>query len=136
LKLYKQTGEREEQELTDNLKQVRSHLEAEQKHLRDELAQLETNAPQPTEARREGSPFGKREEEATESSELEKRLALEKRVGGALAEIEHALRKLDAGSYGLCDVCGKQISPGRLEALPQASLCVDCKTKNEKAKVG
>jgi len=122
--------------LTDNLKQVRSRLETEQKHLREELAQLETSAPQPTEARREGSPFGKREEEATESLELEKRLALEKRVGGALAEIEQALHKLDAGTYGLCDVCGKKISPDRLEALPQASLCVDCKAKGEKAKVG
>ena len=121
--------------MTDNLKQIRSRLEAEDKRLRAELTQLETDA-QPTEARREGSPFGKREEEATESSELEKRLALEKRIGGAIAEIEHALHKLDAGTYGLCDSCGKPISPDRLEALPQASLCIDCKAKNEKAKVG
>jgi DnaK suppressor protein len=120
--------------LTDNLKQVRSRLEAEDKRLRDELAQLETNA-QPTEARREGSPFGKREEEATESSELEKRLALEKRIGGAMSEIEHALHKLDDGTYGLCDICGKPISPDRLEALPQASHCVDCRAKNAKGKV-
>ena len=122
--------------MTDNLRQVRSRLEDEQKRLRDELTQLETTAPQPTEARREGSPFGKREEEATESSELEKRLAMEKRIGGAMAEIEHALRKLDEGTYGLCDSCGKPISPDRLEALPQASLCIDCKAKGEKAKVG
>ena len=122
--------------MTDNLKQVRSRLEDEQKRLRDELTQLETTAPQPTEARREGSPFGKREEEATESSELEKRLAMEKRIGGAMAEIEHALRKLDEGTYGLCDSCGKKISPDRLEALPQASLCIDCKAKTAKAKVG
>ena len=120
--------------MTHNLKQVRSRLEAEDKRLRDELAQLETEA-QPTEARREGSPFGKREEEAAESSDLEKRLALEKRVGGAMSEIEHALRKLDEGTYGLCDSCGKPISPDRLEALPQASLCIDCKARGEKAKV-
>ena len=121
--------------MTDNLKQIRSRLETEDKRLRDELTQLETES-QPTETRREGSPFGKREEEATESSELEKRLAMEKRIGGAMAEIEHALRKLDEGTYGLCDSCGKKISPERLEALPQASLCIDCKAKNEKAKVG
>jgi DnaK suppressor protein len=120
--------------MTNKLKQLRSHLENEQKRLRQELEQLETDA-QPTEARREGSPFGKREEEATESLELEKRLALEKRIGGALTEIEHALRKFDEGTYGSCDGCGKPISPDRLEALPQASLCVDCKAKNEKGKV-
>lgn len=120
--------------MTDNLKQIRSRLEAEEKRLHDELAQLETEA-QPTEARREGSPFGKREEEATESSDLEKRLAMEKRIGGALSEIEHALHKLDEGTYGLCDSCTKPISPDRLEALPQASLCVDCKAKGAKGKV-
>ena len=120
--------------MTANLKQIRSRLEAEDKRLRDELAQLETEG-QPSETRREGSPFGKREEEATESSELEKRLALEKRISGAMAEIEHALRKLDAGTYGLCDSCGKPIAPDRLEALPQASLCVDCKAKAQKGKV-
>ena len=121
--------------MTNNLKQVRSRLEDEQKRLRQELAQLETSAQTP-EVRREGSPFGKREEEATESLELEKRLALENRVGGALAEIEHALRKFDEGTYGLCDICGKPISPDRLEALPQASHCVDCKAKGAKGKVG
>ena len=119
--------------MADNLKQIRSRLQAEDKRLRDELTQLETEA-QPSETRREGSPFGKREEEATESSELEKRLAMEKRISGAMSEIEHALRKLDAGTYGLCDGCGKQISPDRLEALPQASLCVDCKAKVAKGK--
>ncbi len=120
--------------MADNLKQVRSRLQAENKRLHDELAQIETEA-QPTETRREGSPFGKREEEATESSDLEKRLALEKRIGGALSEIEHALHKLDAGTYGLCDICGKAISPERLEALPQATVCVDCKAKGAKGKV-
>lgn len=117
-----------------NLKQIRSRLEDEQKRLHQELEQLETSG-QPSEARREGSPFGKREEEASESLELEKRVALENRVGGAIAEIEHALHKLDAGTYGLCDSCGKPISPDRLEALPQASLCMDCKAKNAKGKV-
>ena len=120
--------------MSDNLKQIRSLLKAEEKRLRDELAQIETEA-QTTEAHREGSPFGKREEEATESSDLEKRLAMEKRIGGAMTEIEHALHKLDEGTYGKCDVCGKTISPERLEALPQASVCVDCKAKGAKGKV-
>ncbi|MBI2850393.1 MAG: TraR/DksA C4-type zinc finger protein [Chloroflexi bacterium] len=117
-----------------NLKQVRSRLEDEQKRLRQERAQLETGA-QTTETRREGSPFGKREEEATESMELEKRLSLEKRITDSLAEIEHVLRKLEAGTYGLCDICGKPIPAERLEALPQASLCLDCKAKSVKGKV-
>jgi len=78
--------------------------------------------------RREGSPFGKREEEASEASELEKRLALEKKLRVKLAEIEHALEKYETGTYGLCDSCGQPIELTRLEALPQANLCLNCKT--------
>ncbi|MBI2852819.1 MAG: TraR/DksA C4-type zinc finger protein [Chloroflexi bacterium] len=84
---------------------------------------------QSADVRREGSPFGKREEEATESFELEKRLALEKQVRANLAEIEHALQKFEKGTYGSCDVCGQPIDPGRLEVLPQANLCLSCKAK-------
>ena len=120
--------------MANNLKQLRSRLEDEQKRLRQELVQLESGAQTP-ETRREGSPFGKRGEEATESLELEKRLALEKNVGEAKSEIERALRKMDEGTYGTCDVCGKTIPPERLEALPQATLCLDCRAKHLKAKV-
>jgi RNA polymerase-binding protein DksA len=112
-------------------------LENEQRRLTDELAQLQAGQ-HPTEERREGSPFGKREEEATESFELEKRLALEKRTREQLAEVEHALHKLEEGTYGLCDICGQPIDPARLEALPQASLCLNCKAqqaKNAKGKI-
>jgi RNA polymerase-binding transcription factor len=42
-------------------------------------------------------------------------------------EIDRALAKLDAGTYGICDVCGEQIAQERLEALPWATLCVTCK---------
>jgi RNA polymerase-binding protein DksA len=91
----------------------------------------------PAEERREGSPFGKREEEAAEAAELETRLELEKRVREQLAAVEHALVKYDEGTYGLCDSCGQSIGPERLEALPQANLCLNCKAsqaKNAKGK--
>ncbi len=42
-------------------------------------------------------------------------------------EVQAALQKLDRGTYGLCERCGRAIPPGRLEALPWAVLCVDCK---------
>ena len=43
-----------------------------------------------------------------------------------LGEIEHALDKFDAGSYGICENCGKPISEPRLEAKPAARYCIDC----------
>lgn len=117
--------------MTAKFDELRSHLESERKRLLAELEEWESNV-RSADTRREGSPFGKREEEATESFELEKRLAVEKQVRGHLAEVEHALEKFEKGTYGLCDNCGRPIAPNRLEALPQASLCLDCKAKNAK----
>ena len=117
--------------MTTGFNLLRSRLKREHKHLTAELEQLEASV-RPIEERREGSPFGKREEEATETFELEKRLALEKRLKDQMAEVEHALHKFEEGTYGLCDICGKPIDPARLEALPQANLCLDCKAKQAK----
>jgi RNA polymerase-binding protein DksA len=46
-----------------------------------------------------------------------------------LREVEAALARMDAGTYGICVRCGNPIAPDRLEALPWASLCIDCKQK-------
>jgi len=119
--------------VTASFTKLRSRLESERKRLVGELEQLATNVRE-AETGREGSPFGKREEEATESFEFEKRLALEKQTRDHLAEVEHALRKFKEGTYGSCDSCGKLIDPARLEVLPQASLCLGCKAKNPKGR--
>ncbi len=117
-----------------NFKIIRLRLENDSKRLTEQLEQL--RASRPTDERREGSPFGKREEEATETAELENRMALEKRILSQLAEVENALNKFKKGSYGICESCGESINPARLEALPQAMLCMSCKAtqaKNAKA---
>jgi len=110
---------------------LRARLESERKRLIEEMEQLKSTI-RPADERREGSPFGKREEEATESYELERRLTLEKSIREQLALVEHALQKFEDGTYGLCDNCGKPIAPERLEALPQATMCLDCKARQAK----
>jgi DnaK suppressor protein len=40
--------------------------------------------------------------------------------------IERAIEKLEEGTYGTCDNCGKQIVAGRLNAAPESALCIDC----------
>jgi RNA polymerase-binding transcription factor len=47
-----------------------------------------------------------------------------------LADVNTAIAKLDAGTYGVCDRCGNEISPDRLEFRPMSVLCVDCKSKS------
>lgn len=47
----------------------------------------------------------------------------------ALGEVEDALGKLDAGTYGKCEACGGPIASARLEAKPAARLCIECASK-------
>jgi len=55
-----------------------------------------------------------------------RRISLLEKMEDQLGEIEKALQRIDAGTYGQCNNCGKFILPERLEALPYAELCIDC----------
>ena len=48
------------------------------------------------------------------------------RAAETLADIQHALRRLDAGGYGSCERCGRTMPLERLQAIPSARLCVSC----------
>jgi len=110
--------------LYEQLKKERTRLESELQRLKAEEKSADEQ--------REGSPFGKRAEGATEAFEMEKRMALGKKLTDSLAEVEHAIKKYEAGIYDICDICGNTIELARLEALPQASLCLQCKASRTK----
>ena len=111
--------------------ELHQRLKDERERLQRQLDQNRASAPAVGETK-EGSPYGKKEEGASEAFELEKRLALEKRLMDTLAEVEHALRKFEKGTYGKCDICGQPIELERLEVLPQAGLCMNCKAQQSK----
>jgi DnaK suppressor protein len=69
---------------------------------------------------------------ATETVDREIDYTLEETDGRLLAAIDEALTRIDAGTYGICVNCGAQIAPERLEAMPWATLCIDCKRKEER----
>jgi DnaK suppressor protein len=69
---------------------------------------------------------------ATETVGREIDYTLEASDGRLLAAIDAALARIDAGTYGVCVNCGAQIAPERLEAMPWATLCIDCKRKEER----
>ena len=52
--------------------------------------------------------------------------ALANSLRETLIEVEAALGKLEAGTYGTCEGCGQAINPARLEAVPAAKFCIDC----------
>jgi DnaK suppressor protein len=52
--------------------------------------------------------------------------ALVNKLVEGLREVEHALEKLGTDRYGVCENCGQEITEARLEARPEARLCIDC----------
>ena len=70
-------------------------------------------------------------DDATEVFEREKELGLEQTLKAHLDQVEHALKRVEAGTYGECESCGKPIAKGRLDAMPEATLCIDCKAQEE-----
>jgi DnaK suppressor protein len=55
--------------------------------------------------------------------------ALAKSLQESLGEVEDALAKFDAGTYGKCESCGQDIATARLEAAPAARLCINCASR-------
>lgn len=72
-------------------------------------------------------------DQGTDSMEREKAFLAASAEGRNLLEVDEALRRLYRGEYGVCENCGTDIAVKRLEAVPQAALCLTCKEKEEKA---
>jgi DnaK suppressor protein len=58
--------------------------------------------------------------------------ALKDRERRSIVELIDAIKRIDEGSYGICEECGKAISEKRLQAAPAATLCIECKAESEK----
>jgi DnaK suppressor protein len=67
-------------------------------------------------------------EGGTSNIDREMDLVLSAQARSAAAEIDRALEKIEAGTYGYCEQCGQPIPEARLQALPYAALCVSCKS--------
>jgi DnaK suppressor protein len=68
----------------------------------------------------------------TDAMEREKDLLLASAEGKVAHQIREALAKIEDGSYGTCEECGKPIGAKRLEMIPYASLCSKCQVKSER----
>ena len=115
-----------------DLDAVRAELQARRDRDRQRLGVL-------TERPERGSVvgFGKRIGDGT--SEAVSRLTdvgVSESLERELRRIERALAKLDEGTYGTCDACGGPISPGRLRAMPDGVLCLDCSAAERRVRPG
>lgn len=73
-------------------------------------------------------------DQGTDAMEREKAFMLASKSGRLLYHLDEALRRLRKGEYGNCHACEKPISAARLEAVPHARYCIECKEKEENAK--
>jgi RNA polymerase-binding transcription factor DksA len=62
---------------------------------------------------------------ATETFEREKDFSLLEQLQAEIDDLDAALRKVEEGTYGTCEICGNEISPDRLEARPGSRTCID-----------
>jgi RNA polymerase-binding protein DksA len=67
----------------------------------------------------------------TETFLRERDFALEASAETILRQIEVALRKIDEGTYGICERCGKEIAAARLQAIPYTPFCIECAARVE-----
>ena len=80
-----------------------------------------------------GTNDGNLAQTATATLDREIDYTLEENSAQVLVEIDAALLRIEAGTYGTCRSCGGEILVARLEAYPWASLCIDCRRQAERA---
>jgi DnaK suppressor protein len=97
---------------------LRADLEIRLAHLQVRLASIKKDATQ--------AHSGDSAEQAQERENDEVVDVIGNETAQSIQVIRTALERIDNGSYGVCDSCSEEISPARLEAIPESTQCVDC----------
>ena len=115
------------------LKSIKSALIDQRAELQDQL-QLEEQAFRSTQSEVSGEVRADENpaEAGTATFEREKHLSIANNVQDLIDKSNKALEKIEEGSYGICESCGRPISPDRLKALPHALMCIECKKAEER----
>ena len=109
---------------------ARQELDAQLTRLDGELVELEKAREASRREKDEYAGYGNHVgEAASETSQAERDMALIDNLEQRREHVKAALLRLDDGTYGDCVTCGEPIAAERLEALPFAEQCVDCKSK-------
>lgn len=122
--MFKKFVESRKKDLQERKKEIKKQLESFAEKSKTVANDYEARFPE----------YGRSEDEnAEEVAAFVDSLSLENNLENAWAEVETALKKIAKNKYGICEDCGKEISKKRLEVLPTAQYCIDCKDKNHGA---
>jgi RNA polymerase-binding protein DksA len=111
---------------TQEIGELRTRLESEREELTAQLTTIEDQAFAATQSDMSGD-VGVDDESAdagTATFEREKELSIEQNVRDLIQKIDRALKRIDDGTYGICERCGKPIEKARIKALPYVDLCI------------
>jgi DnaK suppressor protein len=113
------------------VEKFRVRLEEERERLEDLIDEYEQELEEArmSESSSDRSPDPGNAEASSTKLEYAKELSLEQNTLDLLSKVQWALAKMDEGTYGICESCGKSIPLARLDALPYVTLCVDCARK-------
>jgi RNA polymerase-binding protein DksA len=113
------------------LREVRAEIESDVAHLRGEITVAEADLVGLM--RDAGDGAGDDQADAgAKTFEREQEISLANNAREMLRQNLHALERLEDGTYGICESCGNAIGKLRLQAAPRATLCLTCKTKQER----
>ncbi len=113
------------------LEHFRALIRSKREELLKDLGQLEERStnPNPTESSGGSSYSDHMPDLGSDSMEREKAFMFATRDEAYLTHLDSALERIEEGTFGICRVCEGEISKERLEAVPTATMCVNCKSK-------
>ncbi|EST34216.1 DNA-binding protein, partial [Streptomycetaceae bacterium MP113-05] len=113
------------------VEEARTNLLAEDRRLRDEIRSSEEAL---SGLMRDSGDSAGDDDADTGSKNItrEHEMALAANAREMLYQTERALDRIETGTYGLCENCGRPIGKARMQAFPRATLCVECKQKQER----
>lgn len=118
------------------LKGIRTTLETERAQLQKQQDELDSAAFEDTQSEASGE-VGMDQDFAdagTATFDRERDLSIRNNIQDLIEQMTRAIARIDEGSYGTCERCGRPIDAARLKALPHALLCMDCKRREERAR--
>jgi len=128
-------GPKKPVKLTPFLKLQRERLQLLRDTMLDSMAGVAKDTLRSRPEGSEASAFGMHQADAgSDAYDKDFALSLLSQEQDALYEIEEALKRIENGTYGICEMSGKEIPPARLEALPFARLTVECQAEFERTK--
>jgi RNA polymerase-binding protein DksA len=116
---------------TGELAEVRAELEAQLAELRAEYDHAIAELNDMQNYSRDGA-GDDQADTGTKTFEREQELSIAHNRLDLLTQVEHAIDRISSGTYGICEGCGKPIAKARLQAFPSATLCVECKQREER----